>query len=85
MLRVKEPDLPRPFKVPGGLFGAVFIGVFPPLLLGFSVVRSDHEEFLGMSSLLFGILLILAGFLAYTLDVALRPVRTAPPTSVGMD
>jgi amino acid transporter len=86
VLRVREPDLPRPFKVPGGIFGAVFIGIFPMLLLGFSIVRSDHEEILGMSSLMFGILLILAGFLAYTLDVALRPVRTdAPPTSAGMD
>ncbi len=85
VLRVKEPNLPRPFKVPGGLFGAAFLGVVPTLLLGFSVVRSDHEEILGISSLLFGVLLILAGFLAYTLDVALRPVRTVPPTSVGMD
>jgi amino acid transporter len=85
VLRIKEPNLPRPFKVPGGLFGAAFLGVVPTLLLGFSVVRSDHEEILGISSLLFGILLILAGFLAYTLDVALRPARTAPPTSAGLD
>jgi amino acid transporter len=86
VLRVREPNLARPFKVPGGIFGAVFIGIFPMLLLGFSIVRSDHEEILGMSSLMFGILLIGAGFLAYGLDVALRPVRTdAPPSSAGLD
>ncbi len=85
VLRIKEPNLPRPFKVPGGLFGAVFIGVFPMLLLGFSIVRSDQEQILGISSLLFGILLILAGFLAYSLDVALRPARVVPPTSAGLD
>ena len=85
VLRIKEPNLPRPFKVPGGLFGAVFIGVFPTLLLGFSIVRGDHEEILGMSSLMFGILLIAAGFLAYVLDLALRPARSPSPTSAGMD
>jgi amino acid transporter len=78
-LRIQEPNLPRPFKVPGGVFGAVFIGVFPTLLLGFSIFRSDHEEILGMSSLIFGSLLILAGFLAYGLDLALRPARQEPP------
>ena len=85
VLRIREPNLPRPFRVPGGLFGAIFIGIFPALLMGFSVVRGEHEEILGMSSLLFGILLIVAGFLAYGLDLALRPARIAPPTSAGLD
>jgi amino acid transporter len=85
VLRIKEPNLPRPFKVPGGLFGAVFVGIFPTLLLGFSVVRSDQEQIFGLSSLLFGVMLIAAGFLAYALDLALRPARSAPPTSAGLD
>jgi hypothetical protein len=55
------------------------VGVFPTLLLGFSIFRSDHEEILGMSSLIFGSLLILAGFLAYGLDVALRHTGQEPP------
>ena len=59
--------------------------MFPTLLLGFSIVRSDHEEILGMSSLLFGIVLIAAGFLAYALDLALRPARSVSPTSAGMN
>ena len=85
VLRIKEPNLPRPFKVPGGLFGAVFIGIFPTLLLGFSIVRSDQEQIFGLSSLVFGLLLIAAGFLAYGIDLALRPARSAPPTSAGLD
>jgi len=85
VLRVKEPNLPRPFKVPGGMFGAVFIGVFPMLLLGFSIFRGDHEQILGISSLLFGILLIAGGFFAYGVDVTLRPARAVPPPSAGMD
>jgi amino acid transporter len=78
-LRIREPNLPRPFKVPGGVFGAIFIATFPTLLLGFSIFRSDHELLLGINSLIFGSLLILAGFLAYGLDVSLRPARQEPP------
>jgi len=85
VLRIREPNLPRPFRVPGGTFGAVFIGVVPMLLLAFSIVRSDHEQILGISSLLFGTLLIAAGFFAYGIDLVLRPARSAPPTSAEMD
>ncbi len=85
VLRIKEPNLPRPFKVPGGLLGAVLIGVFPTLLLGFSIVRGDQEHILGLSSLVFGLFLIAAGFLAYGLDLALRPARSAPPNSASLD
>jgi len=85
VLRVKEPNLPPPFKVPGGMFGAVFLGVFPMLLLGFSIFRGDHEQILGIGSLLFGILLIFGGFFAYGVDITLRPARAVPPPSAGMD
>ena len=78
-LRIREPNLPRPFKVPGGVFGVIFIGVFPTVLLGVSIFRSDHEEILGMNSLVFGTLLIATGFLAYGVDLALRPARHDPP------
>src|ERR1700683_4091733 len=64
-LRIKEPTLRRPFRVPGGMIGAIMLGVCPLLLLGFSVVRSEAEQVLGMSSLTFGILLMLAGFPVY--------------------
>jgi amino acid transporter len=73
VLRFTEPDLKRPFKVPGGLFGAVAIGVPPMLLLGFSVARSQHESILGMSSFAFGMILIAAGFVAYALNHMLKP------------
>jgi amino acid transporter len=79
-LRVREPELARPFRVPGGLTGAVAVGVTPVLLLGFSVVRSQHEQVRGMSSFNFGILLIGAGVLAYALKHALKPSGwTTPP------
>ena len=64
-LRIKEPELRRPFRVPGGMIGAVMIGVFPALLLIFSAVHGESEHILGMNGLVFGALLILGGFVAY--------------------
>jgi amino acid transporter len=73
VLRIREPELPRAFRVPGGMFGAVGIGVMPILLLGFSVVRSENEQVWGLSSLAFGMILIAAGVIAYFLNHAVRP------------
>ena len=77
-LRIREPELPRAFRVPGGMFGAVAVGITPMLLLGFSVFRSQSEQVLGMSSFTFGMLLIAAGVLAYFLNHALKPAGWAP-------
>jgi amino acid transporter len=83
VLRITEPSLPRPFKVPGGVFGAVFVGVVPILLLVFSVLRGEREQVFGLSSLMFGILLIVAGFAAYGIDLALRPAHRLKPSVEG--
>ena len=69
-LRVKEPNLPRPFPVPGGMWGASLIGVFPLLLLCFSVIRGEREQIMGMNGLVFGALLVGAGVLAYGIKLA---------------
>jgi amino acid transporter len=73
VLRIREPELPRPFRVPGGMLGAVMVGIPPMLLLGFSVIRSETEQVLGMSSFAFGMLLIAAGVVAYFLNHAVKP------------
>jgi hypothetical protein len=43
------------------------------LLLGFSVIRSEHEQIWNMSSFSFGMILIAAGFVAYLVNHALKP------------
>jgi amino acid transporter len=73
VLRVREPELTRPFRVPGGLFGAIAIGIPPTLLLIFSMIRSEHERIWNMSSFSFGIILVVAGVLAYFVNHALKP------------
>jgi uncharacterized membrane protein (DUF441 family) len=39
--------------------------VFPLGLLSLAMVESNHETVLGMNGLLFGVLIIMAGFLIY--------------------
>jgi amino acid transporter len=78
VLRIKEPGLKREFRVPGGLTGAVLAGVFPLLLLLLAVVESNHETVLGMNGLLFGTLIMLAGFLVYFVTGKLNILRAKP-------
>jgi amino acid transporter len=78
VLRFREPNLPRPFRVPGGLFGAIAVGIPPMLLLGFSIVRSEHEQVWNMSSFAFAMILIAAGVVAYLINHGLKPAGWAP-------
>lgn len=42
-LRIKEPNMRRPFKVPGGLFGAIFIAI-PPAVILFMATRGTYLD-----------------------------------------
>jgi amino acid transporter len=65
VLRLREPGLPRPFRVPGGLMGAAMVGMFPAALLVLAGLHAEHEQIAGMSVWLFGTLVIFAGIVAY--------------------
>ncbi|MBV9181528.1 MAG: APC family permease [Acidobacteria bacterium] len=73
VLRIREPNLERPFRVPGGLLGAIGLGIAPALLLGIDLVHSESEQVWGMSSLVFALLLVACGVLAYMVKQALKP------------
>jgi amino acid transporter len=66
VLRVREPALPRPFKVPGGAVMAGVLGAGPTLLLGFALVKTAHESIGGTNALAVGGAIVLLGPLAYT-------------------
>jgi amino acid transporter len=83
VLRIREPRLARPFRVPGGMFGAVAVGVAPVLLLSFDLVRSQSEQVGGISSFALGAIVIGAGVLAYVLKQALKPAGWAQPQPIG--
>jgi amino acid transporter len=78
VLRVKEPGLKREFRVPGGMAGAITCGIFPLALLILATVEGGHETVLGMNGLLFGALIILAGFAIYFVTGKLKIRRTKP-------
>jgi amino acid transporter len=67
-LRVREPKLPRPYRVPGGAAGAAALGLAPLLLLILTVVRNQAEPIGPINALELGGLLILAGVGAYFLS-----------------
>jgi amino acid transporter len=67
VLRVKEPSLPRPFRVPGGTWFAAATALGPIGLLGFALVKNAGEEIAGMNALVFGAIVMAAGPLAYAL------------------
>ena len=65
VLRVKEPELARPFRVPGGLWGAVTMGVGPTLLIGFALWAARGERVAGPPALGFAAIVAMAGPLVY--------------------
>jgi len=77
-LRIREPELKRGFRVPGGLTGAISCGIFPLLLLSLAMLESNHETVLGLNGLVFGALIIVAGFLIYSVTGKLKIRRTKP-------
>ena len=67
-LRVREPELARPFRVPGGMAGAVAIGV-PPLALMIAALARNRTELVGSTNeLVIGIGVIAAGVVLYFLS-----------------
>jgi amino acid transporter len=74
-LRIREPDLVRPYRVPGGLVSAIALGALPLLLMVLAVV-CNHSERLGpISALQLGGMLIALGGPAYFLR---RPSAAEP-------
>jgi len=81
VLRLKEPSLNRPFKVPGGLAGAALAGVGPAAVLGLALVRGHSEHAGPISAMTLGAILIAAGVLLYLIGRA-RATPAAKPVEV---
>ncbi|MGB6683931.1 MAG: APC family permease, partial [Candidatus Acidiferrum sp.] len=78
VLRIREPELKRAFKVPGGLAGAITCGIFPLLLMSLAMVKSGSETILGMNGLVFGGIIIVGGVILYWSTKPLRRAVIAP-------
>jgi amino acid transporter len=74
-LRIRQPGLPRPYRVPGGLLGAIAVGIPPLALLVLTVIRNDAEPIGPINALEFGALLIGAGVVSYFLSERIHDHR----------
>jgi len=64
-LRMREPMLPRPFRIPGGVLATAALGLGPLGLLGFALVKNADEQVGGVNALAFGLGVMLLGPLTY--------------------
>jgi amino acid transporter len=64
VLRIKEPNMPRPFQA-GNLATACLIGVVPTILIVYAAWTSRNERMGHISALLFGLLVAAAGPVFY--------------------
>ena len=67
-LKIKEPDLVRPFAVPGGLAGSIIITIPPVALLVLAAIRNHAEKVGDINTLFIGMFLIALGPLIYLLS-----------------
>jgi len=67
-LRIREPNLARPYRVPGGTVGALLIGLPPLGLIITALVRNRREIVGSTNELVIGAAVIAAGVLFYLLS-----------------
>jgi amino acid transporter len=72
VLRYREPALVRPFRIPGGMAGAIVAGVCPALLIAFALWAARGEQVLGLPALLFAALVGITGAVVYRVTEFVR-------------
>lgn len=65
VLRLREPALERPFRIPGGLSAAILAGVGPAILIVFALYAARDEHIGPLSALVFAALVAAVGPLVY--------------------
>jgi amino acid transporter len=66
-LRIREPELARPFKIRGGIATIILLTLGPVFVLGLALIANGREYAAGVPVLVFGVLVVLAGVLVYPL------------------
>jgi len=66
-LRVREPALARPFRIPGGLTAAILAGIGPAILIAFALYSARDERVGPLPALGFAGLVAAAGPVAYVM------------------
>ena len=72
VLRFTEPELTRPFRIPGGKSGAIAAAVGPAILIGYALWAARDEHVGTMPALEFAALVGLAGAAVYALAMTAK-------------
>lgn len=67
-LRIKEPNMPRPFKIPGGLPGVIFLALLPTTIILIAINGTVKTE--GTTFLILAAILLLSAPVAYLITNA---------------
>ncbi len=65
VLRMRQPELTRPFKIPGGTIGAVIIAEAPCLLLIVAAITNRSEKIGSISAAALAAIVAICGLLVY--------------------
>ncbi len=76
-LRVREPNLKRPYRVPGGTIGAILIGLPPLALIVTALVRNSQESVGSTNELVVGASVVAAGIAMYFLTRVFQRKKAA--------
>jgi len=82
-LRIREPNLTRPFKITGGIPMLLALSAGPTFVLMLALLHNRDEKAGPVSSLLFGAGVIILGVVVYGIALARR--TTATPTRVTVE
>lgn len=80
-LRLREPDLSRPYRVPGGLAGCILISLLPIPLMGIAFYQSLSDDD-ARRGLITAAILVALGIVMYFVAIVLNPRlrrRDEPP------
>jgi amino acid transporter len=77
VLRVREPRLTRPFRVPGGIVGASLVGVGPTAMLAFALAKNADEHVGPVNALVFALGVLAAGPVVYAVARRFSHARKA--------
>ena len=73
VLRVREPNLARPFRIPGGVWMTVAVGAAPGLLVFFTIWTARGDRLTAhLPGIAVGAVIVLAGALVYPLTLRKR-------------